>query len=233
MPKLSEQEAHWLQEFGLAKGRQHIRVQHLRSEDVLFEIGEPARRVFLLLDGQIKVVATGSNGRSAVHEVIGPHGWLASEAMTGLEFHEHTAIATSQTEVLAFDQPHFWTMLDEHAPLRSMFVRGIALNLHEKGRMLDDALLSPAPIRLARLMLDWFRGKEANVIDLRTTQDRLAETIGVTRQTINSSIKAFTDLGILTRQGRNHYRLHKVALEVFLSNGGSKQRGTWNEVDTG
>jgi CRP-like cAMP-binding protein len=218
--KLTDAEVEWLKNFGLERGPGR-RMLHLRTGAALFRKGDEVSLIYLVLRGQIKVIAT-NGGKSAVHEVIGRHDWLASEAIDGMHVHLHSAVATSETELLGFEQPTFQQIIDDHPILRALFMRSMASHLYTKGVALDDVLFNSAPIRLARALLELFKGRDAIVIDLKTTQIRLAEMIGTTRQTVNAIVTAFVSAGILQPSARSAYRLFKIPLEKFLDDEGKK-----------
>jgi CRP-like cAMP-binding protein len=218
--KLTDNEVEWLKNFALERGPGR-RVLHLRTGVALFSKGDEVSAIYLVLRGQIKVVAT-NGGKTVVHEVVGRHHWLASEAIDGMHIHIHSANATSETELLAFEQTSFQQIIDEHPILRAIFMRAMASHLYAKGVALDDVLFNSAPTRLALALLELFKGKDAIVIDLKTTQIRLAEMIGTTRQTVNGIVNAFSAAGILKVSGRSSYRLFKVPLEKFLDDEGKK-----------
>lgn len=213
--KLTEQEVAWITQFGLEQGPGR-KLLHLRQNMTLFNKGSPIAQIFLILRGQLKVLAISAQGKTAVHEIVGRHGWLAEEAMNGLDAHHHTAVAIAETEALAFERATFPAMLEQHAPLRGLFMRGLARHLQAKATALDEQLFSSAAIRFARILLGLFMSN-AEVIELKTTQDQLAEMIGATRQTVNQIMKTtFAASGIITKEPGKPYRLHKVPLERFL-----------------
>jgi CRP-like cAMP-binding protein len=220
--KLTEEEQLWITDFGLAKGPGRKLVQ-LRSGERLFEKGSSVSNIFFILDGQIEVLATFTDGRVGIHEIGNRHGWLDAEALNDLPIHEHTATATTQSKLLAFELTTFHQLLDDHPVLRRLFVCGVAKQYHERGMALDDHLFSSAPVRLARVLNDLFSGKLADAINVTPTQAWFAEAIGVSRQTINQHMKTFLERGIMTKEPGKPYRIHKGPLEEYL-NGNRKLR---------
>jgi CRP-like cAMP-binding protein len=216
--KLTEEQVTWIRNFGLERGPgRHL--LHRQPGETIFEKGDEVSDISLVLRGQVKVLAISPAGRSAVHEIIGRYGWLAGEAINGMMVHVHSAIAIAEnTELLCFDRQSFPQFIEAHQVLRELFTRGLGSRLHEKGLALDDVIFNPAPVRLARWLLELFRGKEALVIDLNTTQIKLAELIGTSRQHMNSIITTvFVSRGILEPNLRGSYRLHRVPLEKYLT----------------
>jgi CRP-like cAMP-binding protein len=222
--KLTEEEQSWITDFGLAKGPGRKLVQ-LRGGERLFEKGSPVSDIFFILDGQIEVLASFTDGRVGIHEIGNRHCWLDAEALNDLPVHEHTAVATTQTRLLAFALTTFHQLLDDHPVLRRMFVSGVVKQYHERGVALDDHLFSSAPVRLARVLMELFRGKPGDAINVTPTQAWFGEAIGVSRQTVNLTMKTFLARGIVTKEpGKPYrYRIHKGPLENYLNG----KQGSW------
>jgi CRP-like cAMP-binding protein len=116
------------------------RLRHVRKGETLFEKGGEVRQIFLILRGQIKIVATSpTNGKqTALLDTCGPQRWLVEGPLDGQYTYSHTAVATIDSDVVGFWRPTFEQMLMNNPPLAAIFIRGMAQNLKSIGDALDD-----------------------------------------------------------------------------------------------
>src|SRR4051812_16254146 len=108
--KLTDEEQQWIAEFCLSETLG--KVLQLRSGETLFEKGSSVTKLFFVIDGQIELLSTFKDGRVGIHEIIHRHGWVDAEALNDLIAHEHSAVATTQTKLVAFELVAFHQLLD-------------------------------------------------------------------------------------------------------------------------
>ncbi|MCA1452810.1 Crp/Fnr family transcriptional regulator [Bradyrhizobium sp. BRP22] len=205
----------WLREFLSSPGPGR-EILHLQRNRTLFRQGDEVARIYFVLHGQIRVNAT-RDGKTALHEVRGRLSWLAEDALAGRAIHRHTAIATMDSDVVAFSRATFQKLLADHAALNDMFVIGMASHLDMMHEALDEHRFGAADKRLARAFLNMFIGKDVEEQEVKISPTKLGELIGNSRQTVHRIINAFLDMGLLTKPGEEIYHLRKKKLEQFLA----------------
>ncbi len=173
-----------------------------RRGDVIFREGETAERLFLIGDGRVKLSTASPTGQELLIGVLGK-GQIFGE----LEVIEHgpramDARAMEDAEVYAFGADVFWTMLENRPALARRLLELMARRLRRADQTSQDLVFFDAPTRLARRLLELaeehgeHQGEGESVrINVKVTQEEVAQMIGVTRASANRLIASFAGRG--------------------------------------
>src|SRR5580765_2974943 len=75
-----------------------------RKKQVLFSQGQPAKQVFYILDGNIKVAVTSAAGKEAVVVILGPGDFLGEACLVGQPLWIGTATAMASGSALVIEK---------------------------------------------------------------------------------------------------------------------------------
>lgn len=158
--------------------------------------GDPATRLSLVVQGAVRFVRRGRDGRLVTVSACGAgqsYGYLlASRPAT--RTHEAVAVgptlvdhvARADLENILEARPRVMRALLELASVRLM----IAIDLY------DDARRLPPRVRLAKLLL-LSLGAEGDVGVVEGLQEDLAQALGVSDVTLTTALRALADLGLV------------------------------------
>jgi CRP-like cAMP-binding protein len=206
----------WAREYFSSDGPGR-KIQHIRKDEMLFRKGEEAAWLYRVLAGQVKLVTTSVLGKTATHEVCGPRRWLFEGAVDSQHLYMHSAVAMTDSSVMAFERRQFCALLADHQYLAVTLSLDLALQLEGVRNSLDAQMLTPADRRLAHWFLGRFENDVVRVLPIEMTPTRIGELISSTRQHAHRIIDKFLELGILTKRDSDRYLVHKGALEKFLT----------------
>jgi len=143
-----------------------IMMSHARGAK-LFSEGDPARNVFIICYGQVKISSTSRDGKTMILKIAGPGDVMGLSAVLANVPHEVTAEAIEPCQVKTVRKQEFIEFLGRHG-IASMHaaqsLSGEYLTVFHDAKRL--ALSGSAAGRLARLLLDWGRAA-ANGTDAR------------------------------------------------------------------
>ena len=171
--------------------------------DVLFLEGEPGDRLYLVVDGKIKLGVTSNDGRENLLAVLGP-----SEMFGELSLFDpgpRTATATALTDAtlagLCHDDLVAW--LNGRPEVAQALLKALAQRLRRTNEAMSDLVFSDVPGRVAKALLDLGeRFGEVEGDGLRVThdmtQEELAQLVGASRETVNKALADFASRGWLT-----------------------------------
>lgn len=174
-----------------------------RKDEVLFTTGSPARGLYIIASGRVRVLR-GPAGRPHVVHVEGPGGTLGEVPLFDGGGYPATAIAQEDTvctlitaaglrSAMALDPEVGWAV----AKSLAMRVRGLV-------ERLDRYAAQSVTARL----LDWLRERERNgAVTLGQTQQQLAEELGTVREVLVRSLRELRRSGAIVPEGRGRYRL--------------------------
>lgn len=179
----------------------------LRRGEVLFHEGDPGDRLYLVIDGKVKLGHSSGDGRENLLAILGP-GELLGE-LTLFDPGERTATATAvaMTQLLELQHGPFMDLVDSRPELAKHMLRALAVRLRKTNEALADLVFSDVPGRVAKALLDLAeRFGEETPDGLRVahdlTQEELAQLVGASRETVNKSLADFISRGWIRLEGR-------------------------------
>jgi CRP-like cAMP-binding protein len=176
----------------------------LARNDVLYTPGDPARSVYFVLAGRVKVVRTLATGGEAIvalrkpGDIVGEYGWMSREARR-----ETSAIALDPGEVAVLDAGRFERLLLADVLISSAFARGVARRLDALEIELTELAGKSVPGRLVDLLgrLAYEHGERDDDghlrIGINLTHQDLADLIGTSRETLTRELNVLADVGLI------------------------------------
>jgi CRP/FNR family cyclic AMP-dependent transcriptional regulator len=174
-----------------------IMMSHARGAK-LFSEGDPARNVFVVCYGQIKISSTSRDGKTMILKIAGPGDVMGLSAVLANVPHEVSAEAIEPCQVKTVRKQDFIDFLGRHG-IASMHaaqaLSGEYLTVFHDAKRL--ALSSSAAGRLARLLLDWGRqASDDNSRDelrftMALTHEEIANMAGTSRETVTRLLNQF------------------------------------------
>lgn len=176
------------------------------SGQAVYVAGEPARRLFVVASGKVKIVRTGPDGQDLLVDMLSDGDFFGSLERLGEERYSEGAVAHVQSCVLAASAEDFQSILARFPPVSVRLVSILAGRLrsaHEKLQMLSglsvEARIASILLRLAS------RFGEAHplgtLIQLPLSREELAEMAGTTTESASRVTSRFSRDGLI-RTGR-------------------------------
>jgi CRP/FNR family transcriptional regulator, cyclic AMP receptor protein len=187
---------------------QHGRTFHVDAGRRIFAMGDPVDGAVILQSGVAFMRSTTIGGDSAVVDVRGA-GDLLTDALLlsdDLRLHLDEAVALTACELLRIPRAVFDEVRDRSAAVGSLITTQLTGQVRRLSDALVDALGHPARARTARRLLDVDSSLERSGLGgtrVMVTQQDLAEYVGTTRATLNTTLAGFQDAGALAI-GRGH-----------------------------
>jgi CRP-like cAMP-binding protein len=151
--------------------------------------------LFGVVQGTLRVSVTGASGREAVIAVLQPGHWFGEVSLLVGQERVYDTFATEPTEMAVVSAPDFHHLIASSFEIHMAFTRLIGLRLRQALRWIDDAILSPLPVRLAQRILALAQLGSGE--PLAVSQEDLAMMLGVSRQSVNRQLKLWEDAGLL------------------------------------
>jgi CRP/FNR family cyclic AMP-dependent transcriptional regulator len=167
----------------------------LAQGDSLFLKGSMPDALFGVVQGTLRVSVTGASGREAVIAVLQPGHWFGEVSLLVGQERVYDTFATEPTEMAVVSAPDFHRLIASSFEIHMAFTRLIGLRLRQALRWIDDAILSPLPVRLAQRILALAQLGSGE--PLAVSQEDLAMMLGVSRQSVNRQLKLWEDAGLL------------------------------------
>ena len=178
------------------------RRQRYDRDDVVFYQGDPGDTFYVILQGQVKVSVSSSEGQEAILVMLDAGDSFGEFALLDEQPRSATIQATRPTEVIAIRKEEFHRIIRQSPEIALGLLRVMTKRLRDTDQLVQDAAFLDVAERLAKKLLSLVeqhgritgRGIE---LDIHLTQQDLAAMIGATRESVNKQLGAFRDRGIL------------------------------------
>jgi CRP/FNR family transcriptional regulator, cyclic AMP receptor protein len=175
---------------------------------VVFAEGDPGDRLFVVLDGKVKLSRAAADGRENLLAVLG-----ATEMFGELSLFDpgpRTATATTVTDatIASLDHDDLRPLLAQRPEVSVHLLQALAQRLRRTNAAMADLVFTDVPGRVAKALLDLsskFGVAEAGGTRVRhdLTQEELAQLVGASRETVNKALSEFAHRGWLRIDGRS------------------------------
>ena len=169
------------------------------SEMVHYQ-GDPARGLYAVIQGSVKVSSISADGRECVFRYLSPGNWFGEIAMLDKSARTHDAKAISPTILLIITPKDLALILEKYPVFYQSLNILLCKVIRNAFTIINDSALLSVSARLAKRLLSLAEGygephEKGTQLSLYLTQDDLATIINTTRQTINKRLVAWEKLG--------------------------------------
>jgi CRP/FNR family cyclic AMP-dependent transcriptional regulator len=176
-------------------------------DDIIFEEGQPADALYVVLTGLVKLARGGPNGRKVLVGLMGPSDEFGELSLFDAGLRVTTAIAARRGRVASLPGAVLEEWLHARPQIAHQLLGVLARRLRHANNFVGDYVLSDAKARIAQQLIDLarrFGTAESSGLYIRhgLTQDELAELVGTSRETWNRVLASFAARGWLQLDGR-------------------------------
>jgi len=175
---------------------------------VVFNEGDTGDRLFIVLDGKIKISRAAADGRENLLSVLGPGEMFGELSLFDPGPRTATATAVTESTLASLDHDDLRPLLLDQPAVAMQLLRALAQRLRRTNEAMADLVFSDVPGRVAKALLDLaekFGDSESDGVRVRhdLTQEELAQLVGASRETVNKALSEFANRGWLRIEGRS------------------------------
>jgi CRP-like cAMP-binding protein len=189
-----------------------FRIKSFQTGSMIAQCGEPVNSLMVVISGIVKGEMADYTGRVIKIEDISAPGALASAFMFGdRNRFPVNVIAVSDAELLLIEKPDFLKLLMKNDILLLNFLNMISNRsqfLSEKIKFLTFKTIKG---KLANYILQNI-GKDAMILNLRMTQNDLADFFGVARPSVARALRSLEEEGYIEAKGKTIKIIDKEGL---------------------
>lgn len=181
-----------------------IRMGRLRRwvDETVYAAGDPPNGLFALISGEVRISQTTSSGRAALLMIASPGVWFGEAAMIDGKPRSSEAVAVGVTTLLQVTPSAFHQLTADSGRNMAAFASLVCDQYRRAMDYIVETAGLSAPVRLAQRLTELVRthgrpGAGGIVIDLKLSQESLAEMVGVSRQTLNRLLKGLEADGVV------------------------------------
>jgi CRP/FNR family transcriptional regulator len=174
---------------------------------VVFSEGDIGDRLFIVLDGKVKISRAAADGRENLLTVLGPGEMFGELSLFDPGARTATATAVTESTLASLDHDDLRPLLLNEPGVAVHLLRALAQRLRRTNEAMADLVFSDVPGRVAKALLELaekFGDPEEEGVRVRhdLTQEELAQLVGASRETVNKALSDFANRGWLRLEGR-------------------------------
>ncbi|MDP9806249.1 CRP-like cAMP-binding protein [Trueperella bonasi] len=179
----------------------------LKRGESLFHEGDAGDRLYVIVEGKVKLSHTSDDGRENLIAILGPGEIIGELSLFDLGARSSTVTAIAPSKFFYLSHKDMMDYIDEHPKMAKSMLRELAKRLRNTNDQMADLVFSDVPGRVAKALLDLAerfgeRTPEGIYVAHDLTQEELAHLVGASRETVNKSLADFTARGWIRLEGR-------------------------------
>jgi CRP/FNR family transcriptional regulator, nitrogen oxide reductase regulator len=164
--------------------------------------GRPAKRLYVVATGAVKLTGVGADGTEVLLDVLGPGSFLGTLPTLGGDVYVEDAWSMTPGCLLSFEAGQFEAVLAEHPRVARDALAAVGRRLHAAQERIQRGAASSAQVRIARTLLVLAErlgvvDGDRIVIDVPLARDDLASLAGCAPETVSRSLAAWRREGIV------------------------------------
>ncbi|GAB3675732.1 Crp/Fnr family transcriptional regulator [Angustibacter aerolatus] len=196
-----------LDEEAAATLRQSMTEVSLGRAEELFAEGDQGDRLYVIVEGKVKLGRTSSDGRENLLAVLGPGEMFGELSLFDPGPRNATATSVGDTVLIGLGHEDLNPLLMAHPEVAQVLLQALARRLRRTNDSLADLVFSDVPGRVAKALLDLSTrfGRPADdgvLVAHELTQEELAQLVGASRETVNKALADFASRGWLRLEAR-------------------------------
>jgi len=183
----------------------------------LFLENEPARGIFLLCSGKVKLSVSSKGGKTLILQLARPGEIIGlSAAMSGIPY-EVSAEALYPSQVSFISREDFLSFINRFPEVYQAVIRQLNSQYAQACEQLRTVgLSSNANEKIARLFLNWSSDEKQTAatarIKMPLTHEQIAECVGSTRETVTRTLSQFKSKHLVMLHGTTAMIPNRAAL---------------------
>jgi len=174
----------------------------------LFKEGDEGDRLYVVLEGKLKLGTTSIDGRENLLSILGPGEMFGELSLFDPEPRTATATAVTDAKLLALAHDQVIGLVTRHPQASLELLRRLAQRLRKSNEILADLVFADVPGRVAKAIIDlgarFGQQKDDGLhVNHDLTQEELAQLVGASRETVNKALADFASRGWVRLEPRS------------------------------
>jgi len=180
----------------------------IKKDDFVFQAGAPAKHVFILLSGRLKLSRLSPQGRQIIQWFCLKNEFFGLSDILQYEYHTLNAQASSDCAILMIPATVFSKLLVTSPDISLLIIEHLSNKLNIAGDLLLGFSSDTASQKVNKLLLRLARSiglpsGNSVLLDMPLTHQELADMAGLCRQTMTTILNQFKQQGYIKIDGHH------------------------------
>ena len=177
-----------------------VREQHYKKNTTLFHIDDPGNALFILKNGLVKITIEDQSGREIILRMLYPTDFFGEMSLIDDMPRSATVSTLEPSDAMLIYRDSFINLIEKNPKILLNMTVVLSRRLRRVNELIRSLAFHDVYGKVARVLLNLAREKgrvtdDGTVIDLRLTQQELAELAGMSRETMTRTLRDFQQAG--------------------------------------
>lgn len=174
------------------------RIRNYRRSEVIFHKDDPGSTLYIIKSGQVKIETRSPEGEEVILAILKNGDFFGELSLLDGKPRSASAISMESTTALTLNKTDLMESIFNYPELAGNILASLSERLRQTDLLFEDAVFLDLPARLARRLVQLadkygVQTKNGIEIDIRLTQQDLANSVGASRVAVNKLLGVFQD----------------------------------------
>lgn len=174
----------------------------------IFDEGEPGDRLYIIVQGKVKLARHAPDGRENLLSVMGPSDMFGELSIFDPGPRTSSAVCVTEVTAATMNSEMLKQWVADHPAIAQQLLRVLARRLRRTNANLADLIFTDVPGRVAKTLLQLanrFGMQEGGALRVNhdLTQEEIAQLVGASRETVNKALATFAHRGWIRLEGKS------------------------------
>lgn len=183
-----------------------LRRRQFAAGALVFQRGDPADEVYLIISGQLRISVGSADGRELAFRIVGPGEMVGELGVLDGSRRSADLTALRDSVLLGIGGAALQTLMATRPAIAAGIIRFLCTRLRDTSEQLEALALQRIETRLARLLLRLAHARQPGTDEVDLTLDlsqaEIATLIGASRPKVNIAFGELVAQGAILRVGR-------------------------------
>jgi len=202
----------------LAEIADRLVIRNYRRGATIIHQDEPGSMLYIIANGHVKITTVSSEGEELILALLTDNDFFGELSLLDGQPHSASATAMETIQVVTLNRDEFLEVIAKNPEMVNNILVVLSNRLRRTNTMFEDAVFLQLPARLSKRLLELgeqhgLKTDSGLEIELRLTQQDLANFLGASRVAINRLLRQLQDSGLISIDRKHITILQPVELE--------------------
>jgi CRP/FNR family transcriptional regulator, cyclic AMP receptor protein len=175
-----------------------------RPGETIFHKDDAGTTMYIIHEGTVKISVPSEVGSEMILSILSNGEFFGELSLFDGKPRSATVTSAGPTEVFVLHRDDFIDFVSKHPHVSLGIISALSNRIRRTDNLVEDVVFLDIPARLAKKLLELSRshGKKlangAIQVELRLTQQDIANMLGTTRESVNRQLVAFQERGFIS-----------------------------------
>lgn len=172
-------------------------IRNFSKGDIIALEGDLCKDIGLILSGNVDIKRMLSNKVIQVTTISEGHLFGEIIAFSDVNLYPATVISSSNSEIIFISKDDFILFCSQHNDFLEMFFKDLTNKILILNKSIERLSYNSIRQKISNYILDEYKKQNSKFININSTKQKLAETLGVPRPSLSRELINMKDLGII------------------------------------